>query len=313
MSHAELIGVIGTLAEAYRRARYARQSGLCATLLGQRGVGKESFARLIAGSACVGATRVSAREFLRARCDRLSARHWERLLQLIVTGDAQSPRRVAVCFCRIEDAPASRQRDLARTIDRAHSVVQILLCRTCASSEDALRGIAPELAAIFTRFPIALPPLSERLEDLPALATRFLTQESNRWGAPCQPLSAREIERLRALDMPGNLDDLRRIMRAVVRQNAFPEKLDVLLATPSAMNNSRATPNDVAAQTLEPDSSDFLTLDQAARRHIEEALRRCHGVVEGPNGVATLLQIHPHTLRARMRKLGVDWTAFREV
>jgi hypothetical protein len=46
-------------------------------------------------------------------------------------------------------------------------------------------------------------------------------------------------------------------------------------------------------------------------RHIEQALARCGGRIEGPLGAAALLKINPHTLRARMRKLGVDWRVFR--
>ena len=47
------------------------------------------------------------------------------------------------------------------------------------------------------------------------------------------------------------------------------------------------------------------------RRHIEAALRETHGRVEGPHGAARLLRINPHTLRARMRKLKIDWRSFR--
>ncbi len=46
-------------------------------------------------------------------------------------------------------------------------------------------------------------------------------------------------------------------------------------------------------------------------RHIEAALTRTHGQIEGPGGAAALLEINPHTLRARMRKLGVDWRRHR--
>ena len=55
----------------------------------------------------------------------------------------------------------------------------------------------------------------------------------------------------------------------------------------------------------------FLTLDEAMKAHIEEALRRSHGAVEGKRGAAAWLAINPYTLRARMRKLGIDWTLFR--
>jgi transcriptional regulator with GAF, ATPase, and Fis domain len=48
-----------------------------------------------------------------------------------------------------------------------------------------------------------------------------------------------------------------------------------------------------------------------ARRHIKTALEAAAGRVEGPHGAARLLGINPHTLRGRMRKLGIDWSRFR--
>jgi transcriptional regulator with GAF, ATPase, and Fis domain len=52
-------------------------------------------------------------------------------------------------------------------------------------------------------------------------------------------------------------------------------------------------------------------LDDAIRRHIVQALRATAGRVEGSRGAAALLEVNPHTLRARMRKLKIDWARFR--
>jgi transcriptional regulator with GAF, ATPase, and Fis domain len=52
-------------------------------------------------------------------------------------------------------------------------------------------------------------------------------------------------------------------------------------------------------------------LDDVIRHHIEAALDQAHGRVEGPHGAARMLRINPHTLRARMRKLKIDWRGFR--
>jgi len=77
---------------------------------------------------------------------------------------------------------------------------------------------------------------------------------------------------------------------------------------------SRA-PSDAARRTGaaagSADAAAFPSLDAAMRRHIEAALARTHGRVEGPTGAAKLLVINPHTLRARMRKLGIDVRSFR--
>ncbi|MCU0693628.1 MAG: hypothetical protein MUF54_19740 [Polyangiaceae bacterium] len=55
----------------------------------------------------------------------------------------------------------------------------------------------------------------------------------------------------------------------------------------------------------------FSTLEEATERHITLALERTQGRIEGPSGAARLLDINPHTLRARMRKMGLDWGRFR--
>ena len=59
--------------------------------------------------------------------------------------------------------------------------------------------------------------------------------------------------------------------------------------------------------------SEFLSLDRVMIQHIETALTQTRGRIEGPEGAAALLGINPHTLRARMRKLHIDWRRFRAV
>jgi hypothetical protein len=54
-----------------------------------------------------------------------------------------------------------------------------------------------------------------------------------------------------------------------------------------------------------------LSLDAAMKRHIEGVLAITHGRIEGRRGAAALLKINPHTLRARMRKLEIDWAKYR--
>jgi transcriptional regulator with GAF, ATPase, and Fis domain len=77
---------------------------------------------------------------------------------------------------------------------------------------------------------------------------------------------------------------------------------------------NRAGPTTLAARRDEPAKipEEFLTLDRAMARHIEEALTRTSGKIEGIAGAAALLGINPHTLRSRMRKLGIDWRWYRQ-
>ena len=75
-------------------------------------------------------------------------------------------------------------------------------------------------------------------------------------------------------------------------------------------SDSRRPSRISATRVTSPES--FQTLDLAMRRHIEAALERTRGRIEGRRGAAVLLGINPHTLRARMRKLGVAWDRYRE-
>ena len=74
---------------------------------------------------------------------------------------------------------------------------------------------------------------------------------------------------------------------------------------PAADTQKTKSQSVAAAPGIEP-------LNATVRRHIEQALAHCNGRVEGPHGAAVLLKINPHTLRAKMRKLGIDWKRFRQ-
>lgn len=111
--------------------------------------------------------------------------------------------------------------------------------------------------------------------------------------------------------MPGNVRELAAVIdRAVILGNG--ERLEVtkalgLAAAPVAPPQSASAPMaQVAGATdgVEP-------LDSAIRRHIESALAATLGRIEGRHGAARLLKVNPHTLRARMRRLGIEWGRFR--
>jgi DNA-binding NtrC family response regulator len=70
-------------------------------------------------------------------------------------------------------------------------------------------------------------------------------------------------------------------------------------------------PPRVGAPAPPAETSAVFDLDAAMAAHIESALARTRGRIEGDHGAAVLLDINPHTLRARMRKLGIDWRRFR--
>jgi transcriptional regulator with GAF, ATPase, and Fis domain len=160
-------------------------------------------------------------------------------------------------------------------------------------------------------FPIRLPPLRDRLADIPALAAHFAARAAKRLGmAPMAP-TAEDISLLVAYPWPGNVRELAAVIERAAILGAG-HRLDVALALGHRPRDSAPRPADRSnpGSQADPDVP-FQKLGVAMARHIETALIRTHGRIEGPAGAAALLGINPHTLRARMRKLRVDWRAFR--
>lgn len=83
---------------------------------------------------------------------------------------------------------------------------------------------------------------------------------------------------------------------------------------PAQPHGEPASADDQAANeaTNEATKEPFPTLEEAIRHHIEAALIRCNGRIEGERGAARLLAVHANTLRSRMHKLGIRWERFRD-
>ena len=298
----ELIGATGTIRDACERAKLAADSGVAVFLWGEPGVGKETLARAIA------AAREPSRRFLPLDGGAIPWRRWESLI-------ATSGDELVVFIDGAERIPRQVGRNFANAILSGRVKFQTIFSATVAS------GFCPELTALFGAFPIFLPPLRERPQDFAAFATRFFADATEEARILRDPLSPDELERLRALDFPDNLDGLRRALKFVVERDALPQttaELDSYRSSGAESRPSVSPPDAARARAPEEDdgaegeSSTFLTLDQAMKAHIERALRRSHGFVDGKNGAAKELAINPHTLRARMIKLGIDWNAFRD-
>jgi transcriptional regulator with GAF, ATPase, and Fis domain len=159
-------------------------------------------------------------------------------------------------------------------------------------------------------FPIYLPPLRERIEDIPALAAHFALRAANRCGLVPRLPTPRENALLMDYPWPGNVRELASVMeRAAILGNGrsleVEKALGVGLSLVPQLSDLAAPLSDTAGPV------EFESLAATMKRHIEAALIHTQGRIEGSNGAARLLAINPHTLRARMRKLGIDWRRFR--
>jgi transcriptional regulator with GAF, ATPase, and Fis domain len=160
-------------------------------------------------------------------------------------------------------------------------------------------------------FPIRLPPLRDRLADIPPLATHFALRAARRLGMPPMLPSAEDINLLISYPWPGNVRELAAVVERAAILGAGA-RLDLARALGHLPPTTLArAPEQPASEKTLTIAEPIVSLDVAMARHIERILSRCGGRIEGKNGAAALLKINPHTLRARMRKLGIDWTAFR--
>ena len=160
-------------------------------------------------------------------------------------------------------------------------------------------------------FPILLPPLRERREDIAALARHFAERAATRFVLPLALPSAEDVLVLNSYPWPGNIRELAAVIdRAAILGNGkrleVAQSLGITADRLSSPPKHEPPPPGAAAAPAQ-----FLSLDAAMRQHIESALAVTHGRIEGRRGAAALLKINPHTLRARMRKLGISWTRFR--
>jgi len=138
-------------------------------------------------------------------------------------------------------------------------------------------------------FPIALPALRERPEDIPLLVHHFAMDYANRMRKPITGISEEFIAALAHHPWPGNIREL---------QN-FVER-SVILASGAVLNGSLPELH-CTSQVPAP-----ITLEEAARSHILQALEQTGGVVGGPNGAAGRLGIPRTTLLAKMKRLGIN-------
>lgn len=152
-------------------------------------------------------------------------------------------------------------------------------------------------------FPITVPPLRERREDIPMLVRHFAQQFARRMKKNVESISTETMETLTRYDWPGNIRELQNLIeRAVILSTGAT--LDVPV---EALNGPRVTAPGFPSATADKPLPDghAQTLEDADRRHIIAALERTNWVIAGPNGAAARLGVKRSTLQFRMRKLGI--------
>lgn len=140
-------------------------------------------------------------------------------------------------------------------------------------------------------FPIRLPPLRERGEDIRLLASYFIMKHGTKLGKMLETIPQASMEALLSYPWPGNIRELENVIeRAVITSSGTQLALGEWLRQPAPASRTGRIP----------------TLDELERQHIMEVLQLRGWRVSGPSGAARLLGLKPTTLEARMKKLGIE-------
>lgn len=152
-------------------------------------------------------------------------------------------------------------------------------------------------------FPIMIPPLRQRIEDIPALVSHFIHNKANELKIHEEPsLSPGSLERLQEYNWPGNVRELENLVERALIQN-LTSGGGGQLQFYQLQSDQIEEPAEMVVKQSEP----ILPLDVITANHIRFVLKHVHGKVEGRDGAAHLLGLHPSTLRGRMRKLGIAY------
>jgi len=220
-------------------------------------------------------------------------------------GRFESANKGTLFLDEVGDIPLALQPKLLRVLQeqeferlggtRTHQVDVRLVAATHRNLADMVKRneFRSDLYYRLNVFPIPLPPLRERREDIPALVEHYVEIYARRMGRQIEHIPPETMSALTSYQWPGNIREL---------QN-FIER-SVILTSGNALH----PPLESLRSAAEPESLGPITLEDAERDHIRKTLEQTRWVVAGPNGAAARLGIKRSTLYFRMQKLGISRT-----
>lgn len=337
-----VVGADGGLAAVMQRVEMVAGSDLPVLILGETGSGKEVVARAVharSGRATGPFTRVNCGAIAPELVDSELFGHEKGAFTGAVArrrGWFEQSDRGTLLLDEVGDLPKAAQVRLLRVLQdgvvtRVGGETPVTVdVRVIAATNADLPGLVQRgefRADLWYRlavFPLVLPPLRERTQDIPQLVAMLVQRASRHFGLRPPAASAADLALLAAYDWPGNVRELGSVIdRAVILGGGRRLEVAKALGTagtqgpatttgaPAGIASGLAPAQVILAGQVVAHGQVIAPLDDAVACHIRAALAAAQGRIEGPYGAARLLRINPHTLRARMRKLGIDWKAYR--
>lgn len=327
----EIVGGSPALLEVLHRVEMVAPTDATVLILGETGTGKELIARAVHNR-----SPRRDRPLVKVNCGAISAGLVESELFGHVKGafTGASDKRVGrfeladggtIFLDEVGELPLDTQVKLLRVLQeqefepvgssRTQRVNVRIIAATNRTLEDAVRAgrFRSDLYYRLNVLPLNVPSLRERQSDISQLALFFLTRFARKFGKQLEGISRDTMELLLAYSWPGNIRELQNIIeRGVVLATGKLLTLDRDLFLASVSTNGAPSPavkQETVAPTAsvhpKPESATPLSIDDIQRRHILTVLEQTGWVIEGERGAAKALNLHPNTLRGRMKKLGI--------
>jgi formate hydrogenlyase transcriptional activator len=303
--HEEIVGESDALKRVMAQAKKVAQTESTVLIMGETGTGKELIARAIHCH-----SKRSNRVLVKVDCASLPSA----LIESELFGREKGAYTGALArqigrfeladgstifLDEIGDLPLELQSKLLRVLQNGEferlgspKTIQInvrVIAATNRNLEEAVNKgrFREDLYYRLKVFPIQVPPLRERHEDIPLLVHAFLNELSGKMGKKIYIVPESTIEMLKQYQWPGNVRELRNI----IEQAVIITDGDVLQVN---------LPQGISGSIKEMD-----TLEQVERQHIIKTLKKTGWRIKGRNGAAQLLGLKPSTLYAKMEKLGI--------
>jgi PAS domain S-box-containing protein len=317
----EVLGQSGAIRRVLREVAQVAETDATVLILGETGTGKELIARAIHSG-----SRRRDHRLIKVNCAAIPAT----LIESELFGHEQgaftgATRKRAGRFAladggtifldEIGELPVELQVKLLRVLQEGEfepvgsSRTRRVDVRVVAATNRDLRQAAQDgrfREDLFYRlnvFPITVPPLRERGEDVVLLASAFTTRIAQRIGRRIEPLSEHAIRCLRAYGWPGNVRELQNVIeRAVITARNGRLELDRVLPEPEGGAVFRTT---AAREDAGSSIRTARELEELERENLLRALDATAWQVSGERGAARLLGMNPSTLTSRMKALGV--------